>query len=185
MPAEAGHLLIVDDDEHYREVLTRSLARRGFQVLAAPTLTAALAICRERLPEYVILDLNLAGESGLTLIQPLLALSPQARIVVLTGYASIPTVVSAMKLGATQYLSKPADVADILRALWDDGEALAGVAVDQRMSVQHLQWEYIQRTLDDYGGNVSATARALGMHRRTLQRKLAKHRPPDPSLDLI
>jgi two-component system response regulator RegA len=181
VPAEAGSLLLVDDDEQFRSVLGRSLARRGFDVAAAAGPEAALHLCAEQAPEYVILDLNLAGHSGLNLIQPLLELAPEARILILTGYASIPTVVNAIKLGAVQYLAKPADVADILRALADEEP---GPAADQppqqRLSVRHLEWEYIQRTLDEHGGNIAATARALGMHRRTLQRKLSKRRPPAP-----
>lgn len=180
MGAELGHLLLIDDDEAFRAVLARSLTRRGFQVAAAAGPEEALACCADQPPAYVVLDLNLAGQSGLNLIQPLLALAPAARILILTGYASIPTVVSAMKLGAVHYLAKPADVADILRALREEAPvpSAAEPAPDQRLSVRHLEWEYIQRTLDEHGGNVTATARALGMHRRTLQRKLGKHRPP-------
>jgi two-component system response regulator RegA len=180
MTAEAGHLLLIDDDEAFRAVLGRSLTRRGFRVAAAAGPEEALARCADQPPGFVVLDLNLAGQSGLNLIQPLLALAPAARILILTGYASIPTVVSAMKLGAVHYLAKPADVADILRALREEAPLLgeADPAPDQRLSVRHLEWEYIQRTLDEHGGNVTATARALGMHRRTLQRKLGKRRPP-------
>jgi len=170
-------LLIVDDDGHYREVLARSLTRRGFQVCAVGTALAALVACREQDPEYIVLDLNLAGESGLNLIAPLLAISPGTRILVLTGYASIPTVVSAMKLGAAHYLAKPADTTDILRALADDAGEAAQLPVDQRMTVQNMEWEYIRRILTEHGGNIAATARALKMHRRTLQRKLSKRRP--------
>ena len=180
MVAEAGHLLLIDDDEAFRAVLARSLTRRGFRVAAAAGPEEALACSADQPPAFVVLDLNLAGQSGLNLIQPLLALAPGARILILTGYASIPTVVSAMKLGAVHYLAKPADVTDILRALREEAPVLseADPAPDQRLSVRHLEWEYIQRTLDEHGGNVTATARALGMHRRTLQRKLGKRRPP-------
>ena len=180
MPAEARHLLLVDDDDPYRTVLARSLARRSFQVTAVATPGEALACCQEQPPDYVILDLNLAGQSGLNLIQPLLTLSPEARILILTGYASIPTVVSAMKLGAVQYLAKPVDVADIIRALIEEDVDTGGIVHEQRLTVRHLEWEYIQRTWEEHGGNVTATAQALGMHRRTLQRKLAKRRPRDP-----
>ncbi|MFZ1575394.1 MAG: response regulator transcription factor [Chromatiaceae bacterium] len=180
MPAEARHLLLVDDDDPYRTVLARSLARRGFQVTAVATPGEALTCCQEQPPDYVILDLNLAGQSGLNLIQPLLTLSPEARILILTGYASIPTVVSAMKLGAVQYLAKPVDMADIIRALIEEDVDTGGIVHEQRLTVRHLEWEYIQRTWEEHGGNVTATAHALGMHRRTLQRKLAKRRPQDP-----
>jgi len=183
MLAEAGRLLLIDDDEAFRAVLARSLARRGFQVVTAAGLEEALACCGDQAPEYVILDLNLAGQSGLNLIQPLLALAPAARILILTGYASIPTVVRAMKLGAVHYLAKPADVADILCALREEAPlpSVVDPAPAQRLSVRHLEWEYIRRTLDEHGGNVTATARALGMHRRTLQRKLGKRRPGPPA----
>lgn len=179
MGTETGRLLLIDDDEAFRAVLARSLTRRGFQVAAAAGPEEALACCADQPPEYVILDLNLAGQSGLNLIQPLLALAPGARILILTGYASIPTVVNAMKLGAIHYLTKPADVADILRALREEAPVMstAEPAPDRRLSIRHLEWEYIQRTLNEHGGNVTATARTLGMHRRTLQRKLGKHRP--------
>ncbi|WP_058554915.1 response regulator transcription factor [Thiohalocapsa sp. ML1] len=182
MSPEPARLLLVDDDAHFRAVLGRSLTRRGFLVDTAAAPETALSLCTERPPAHVILDMNLAGRSGLTLIRPLLDLAPRARILVLTGYASIPTVVSAIKLGAAQYLAKPADVADILRALADDGDGAAPAepAPTQRPSVHHVEWEYIRRTLAEHGGNISATARALGMHRRTLQRKLGKRRPPPP-----
>lgn len=182
MAAEPGHLLLVDDDDAYRTVLARSLARRGIEVIAVAGPEEAMAACRLRAPEWVILDLNLAGQSGLNLIQPLLELAPAARVLVLTGYASIPTVVAAMKLGAIQYLAKPAGVVDILRALRDEDASPEDLAIDRPMTVRHLEWEYIQRALEAHGGNLSATARALGMHRRTLQRKLAKHRFATPPL---
>ncbi|KAA6184044.1 response regulator transcription factor [Thiohalocapsa marina] len=179
MSAEGARLLLVDDDAPFRSVLARSLTRRGFDVTAAGQPEQALACCAAQPPAYVILDLNLDGQSGLNLIQPLLELAPDARILILTGYASIPTVVSAMKLGAVHYLAKPADVADILRALTEEPPLPAATAPvpDRPLSVRHLEWEYIQRTLDAHDGNITATARALGMHRRTLQRKLGKRRP--------
>lgn len=172
-------LLIVDDDDTYRGVLARSLSRRGFEVASAANPASALESFRDTLPGYVLLDLNLAGQSGLNLIAPLRALSSDVRIVVLTGYASIQTAVSALKLGAVHYLPKPANIADIVSALLDDSPAVAEVELDTRMSVRGMEWEYIQRTLAEHGNNIAATARALNMHRRTLQRKLAKKRPPE------
>jgi two-component system response regulator RegA len=177
MSNDTKHLLLIEDDEHYREVLSRALNRRGFQVASAPSASEAMDICHAYRPQYIILDLNLNGQSGLNLIQPLLAIVPAARILILTGYASIPTVVSAIKLGATQYLAKPADVADIIRALQNEPYEPQDLLVNQRMTVQHLEWEYIQRILAEHGGNITATARALKMHRRTLQRKLFKRSP--------
>ena len=180
MTDPSRQLLIIDDDETYREVLARSLGRKGFSTRTAASVQDSLEICREQCPTYILLDLNLAGHSGLNLIQPLLVIVPDARIVVLTGYASIPTTVSALKLGAHQYLPKPANVAEIVSALLEDEIDVPSIPSEDRMSVQHLEWEYIQRTLDAHDGNISATAQALKMHRRTLQRKLGKKRPNHP-----
>lgn len=172
-------LLIVDDDDTYREVLARSLTRRGFKVTSVATPAAADAAFRETRPAFVILDLNLDGQSGLNLIAPLRAIDADVRIVVLTGYASIQTAVTALKLGAVHYLPKPANVADIIHALLEDETTIEPIEPDVRMSVRGMEWEYIQRTLAEHGNNIAATARALNMHRRTLQRKLAKKRPPE------
>ncbi len=143
----------------------------------AATGDEGLKSCRLQGAEYILLDLNLAGQSGLGLIDPLLRAAPGARIVVLTGYASIQTAVGALKLGASQYLPKPASIADIVKALFDDSVEIPEIPSEDRLTVQHLEWEYIQRTLAEHGGNITATARALKMHRRSLQRKLAKKRP--------
>lgn len=177
MRFEQRQLLIIDDDENYREVLARSLSRKGFVVAIAANVEESLAGCRAHDPEYILLDINLAGQSGLNLIQPLPDIVPAACIVILTGYASIQTAVGALKLGAVQYLPKPASVADIVKALLVDGVDIPDLPDEDRMTVQHLEWEYIQRILAEHGGNIAATARALRMHRRTLQRKLAKKRP--------
>ena len=174
-PQDAPHILVIDDDPAFNRVLTRALAQRGFTVFGAQEAETALALAREHEPEYVVLDLNIAGSSGLRLIEPLLAVNPDCRILVLTGYASIATTVDAIKLGATQYLAKPADVDAILKALnatdviISEEEMASGP-----MSVDRLEWEHIQRVLTENDGNISATARALKMHRRTLQRKLVK-----------
>lgn len=176
MNHEERYLLIIDDDDSYRDVLSRSLSRKGFFVLTAGAGEEALSVCTEHDPEYILLDLNLAGQSGLNLIQPLLNVVPAARIVILTGYASIQTTVSALKLGAVQYLPKPASISDIVKALLEESIEIPEMPEEKRMTVQHLEWEYIQRTLTEHGGNIAATARALQMHRRTLQRKLTKKR---------
>ena len=176
--SEAPSLLLIDDDPGYCHVLSRALTRRGFAVTCAHAPDQALERIGAASPEFVILDLNLAGHSGLNLIEPLRVRCPQTRILVLTGYASIPTAVQAIKLGADEYLAKPAEVADIVGAL--TGEAAPttdSIGTETRMSVPRMEWEYIQRVLAEHGGNISATAQALKMHRRTLQRKLAK-RPP-------
>jgi two-component system response regulator RegA len=136
---------------------------------------AALAVAAELVPARVVLDLNLNGSSGLALIPRLLAINPDCRVVVLTGYASIATAVDAIKLGAVQYLAKPVEIEAILGAFENDDEPdLDMVAPDEPMSVDRLEWEHIQRVLNENEGNISATARALKMHRRTLQRKLLK-----------
>lgn len=168
-------MLVIDDDETFNTVLSRALVRRGFAVSSAASPQAALDLAQCTAPDRVVLDLNLAGQSGLGLISPLLAINDQCRIVVLTGYASIATAVDAIKLGATQYLAKPVDV-DTLLAAFGAGDrlALSSVATAEPLSVGRLAWEHIQRVLHENGGNISATARQLKMHRRTLQRKLAK-----------
>lgn len=167
-------LLVIDDDPVFNRVLARALAQRGFTVFSAHGADEALQLARRHEPEFVVLDLNLAGESGLRLIQPLLLANPDARILVLTGYASITTAVDAVKLGATQYLAKPADVDTILRALMAGEVVIDVTAPGEPMSIDRLEWEHLQRVLAEHHGNISATARALKMHRRTLQRKLAK-----------
>lgn len=169
-------LLVIDDDLAFNRVLVRALDQRGFDAHGATDPEAAIELARDHMPEFIVLDLNLAGESGLRLIRPLLEVSPDARILVLTGYASIATAVDAVKLGATQYLAKPADLEAIIRALHAEDVVLADDAPEDPMSVDRLEWEHIQRVLAEHEGNISATARALKMHRRTLQRKLA--RPP-------
>lgn len=182
MSTEDRKLLIIDDDETFREILARSLRRNGFMVNTAGTPAQSLGLCSEHDPEYILLDLNLAGQSGLNLVVPLLEISPGARIVILTGYASIQTAVSALKLGAAQYLPKPASVTDIIKALVEDTIDIPHYHGDtDRLTVQHLEWEYIQRILAEHDGNITATAKALKMHRRTLQRKLLKKRPATPT----
>lgn len=168
-------ILIIDDDETFNSVLSRALVRRGFAVSSAASPKEALDAAQHTSPDRVVLDLNLAGQSGLGLIEPLLAINGQCRIIVLTGYASIATAVDAIKLGATQYLAKPVDVDTLLVAFAaNDRPQPAVLASAEPLSVGRLAWEHIQRVLHENGGNISATARVLKMHRRTLQRKLAK-----------
>jgi two-component system response regulator RegA len=173
-PTDRSSLLLVDDDATFCRVLGLALSRRGFTVATARDSATAIRLAVADPPEYAVVDLNLAGDSGLLLIPQLLALEPATRIVVLTGYASIATAVEAIKLGAVNYLPKPADADQVVAAF----TAIMGdpaVPVSARpLSVNRLEWEHIQRVLRDNDGNISATARQLGMHRRTLQRKLAK-----------
>uniref|UniRef100_Q47FP7 Helix-turn-helix, Fis-type n=1 Tax=Dechloromonas aromatica (strain RCB) TaxID=159087 RepID=Q47FP7_DECAR len=167
--------LIIDDDPSFNAILVRTMERRGHPARGAQDAASALELAREIRPLRVVLDLNLNGSSGLALIQPLLDINPDSRIVVLTGYASIATAVDAVKLGAIQYLAKPVEIEAILSAFEDDGGPDFDVAAsDEPLSVDRLEWEHIQRILNENDGNISATARALKMHRRTLQRKLSK-----------
>lgn len=172
--AELGRLLLVDDDEVFNRVLARALARRGFAVAAATSVEEALAAIEAEPPDYAVLDLNIAGNSGLKLIGPLRTAHEPCRIVILTGYASIATAVHAIKLGAVQYLAKPVDAEAVTRALLEEASPDTELAPEETLSVSRLEWEHIQRVLADHDGNISATARALKMHRRTLRRKLAK-----------
>ncbi|MBV8680119.1 MAG: response regulator [Aquitalea sp.] len=165
--------LLVDDDQAFSAVLARSLSRRGFTVACAADCGSAL-LPREPAPLRIVLDLNLEGESGLRLLPELRLLYPQAAVVVLTGYASIATAVEATKLGAVQYLAKPATVDDILAAFQQVVANPELPLAPQPMSLRRVTWEHLQRVLGEHDGNISATARSMGMHRRTLQRMLAK-----------
>jgi two-component system response regulator RegA len=170
-------LLVADDDETFAGVLGRALGRRGFDVRIAHDVAQAMALAEGIPPSHAVVDLRMPGASGLKLVEFLRGRSADTRIVVLTGYASIATAVDAMKLGATHYLAKPAD-ADQIVAAFGDAPPAADVDEDLRpLSVDRVEWEHIQRVLSEHDGNISATARALGMHRRTLQRKLGKNPP--------
>ncbi|MBD3653422.1 response regulator [Kangiella sp.] len=182
------HLLLIEDDAVFAQVLQNSLQNRGINCTHVSTLEQASAA---ELPgdfDSIVLDLYLDGESGLNILPQLRQRYPQASILVLTGYASIATTVQAMKLGADNYLPKPANATQILNALTQESieltEPSQQKSVEQPeaecdaqqdiLSVERLQWEHIQTVLAQHQGNISATARALGMHRRTLQRKLSK-----------
>lgn len=168
-------LLLVDDDPTLRRVLAAALAKRGYDVISAPDAEQARALAWARVPDFAVVDLNLPGASGLTLVETLAAVNVDMRIVVLTGYASISTTVEAIKLGATHYLAKPADADEVVAAFYRDAGDPAVAPANRPLSLKRMEWEYIQRCLADNDGNVSATARQLGMHLRTLQRKLKKH----------
>lgn len=171
------HFLIVDDDPAFTRVLARAMTRRGFEVQVARDVASALTLAQQQPPDLATVDLKMEGPSGLSLIPQLKQINPEIRILVLTGYASIATTVEAIKAGAHNYLPKPADADQILRALEtrEDAATPALEIPDTPLSVNRLEWEHIQKVLHEHEGNISATARALGMHRRTLQRKLAKH----------
>ncbi|HSY27694.1 MAG TPA: response regulator transcription factor [Burkholderiaceae bacterium] len=170
--------LILDDNEVFANTLARSLMRRGFDTTVTPSGAEALRVALEAPFNYVTIDLQLQHDSGLQWITPLRQAMPHARMLVLTGYASIATTVQAMKLGANNYLAKPVNVDSILSALQQDeigtGASTNAVIEAGPLTVDRLEWEHIQRVLLEHDGNISATARALNMHRRTLQRKLAK-----------
>ncbi len=163
--------LLIDDDAVFSSVLARMLVRRGEKVITATNGAQAIAHCDQSI-DRVVLDLKLEQESGLSILQQLRTHKPDIQVVILTGYSSISTAVEAIKMGASNYLCKPAGVDEIIAAF----ENSAGdVALEQSPpSVNRLEWEHIQRVLTENAGNISATARSLGMHRRTLQRKLQK-----------
>ncbi len=172
----AVSLLVIDDDPAFCGVLVRALARRGIAADSISDAAAAVAVAARLQPDRIVLDLQLGGDSGLALVQPLRDAVPGARIVVLTGYASIATAIDAIKRGAVHYLAKPVDLDSLLAAFAEAVPAPAAVPLSpDPLSVSRLEWEHIQRVLHEHGGNISATARALRMHRRTLQRKLGKH----------
>ncbi|KND56110.1 Dna binding response regulator PrrA (RegA) [Candidatus Paraburkholderia kirkii] len=171
------NFLIIDDDEVFSGILARGLARRGYTPHQVHDGDEALKLANQHKFGQVTVDLHLGNDSGLRLVAPLRDLQPDARILVLTGYASIATAVQAVKDGADNYLAKPANVESILSALHEQAsEQTAEEAIKNPtlLSVARLEWEHIQRALAENNGNISATARALNMHRRTLQRKLAK-----------
>ncbi|MEO8672113.1 MAG: response regulator transcription factor [Tahibacter sp.] len=171
-----ARLLIIDDDDIFASVLARALTARGFEVKTAADGATAIASARRELPRYAVLDLKLGADNGLNLIPQLLQIAPNLRILLLTGYASIATAVEAIKRGAWDYLAKPVDADAVVRALLDDeGDVDAAQSNDVSPPLRRLEWEHIQRVLTDCDGNVSEAARRLGLHRRTLQRKLAKH----------
>jgi len=166
-------LLIADDDETLCGVLARAFEKRGFKVSVAHDYRSALEKAAGGIPQFAVLDLKLGDTSGLQLMRELLGLDARMRVVVLTGYASIATAIEAVKLGAHQYLTKPANADELVAALRGDGGSSTPIS-DRPLSVNRLEWEHINRVLVDNSGNISATARVLGMHRRTLQRKLSK-----------
>lgn len=170
-------LLLIDDDVLFGQVLCKSLVNRGFTVDLAHDAETAVARAQTTVPDYAVVDLRLGQASGLDLLEMLRGVNPTMRIVVLTGYASIATAVEAIKLGATHYLTKPADADEIIAALHRDEPAPSVPVPDEPMSVSRMNWEHIQRVLTECSGNISEAARRLNMHRRTLQRKLQKYPP--------
>jgi two-component system response regulator RegA len=181
MPAEppvARSLLIVEDDDILRRRLAQAFRDQGFDVREAADVEGAAAAGRADPPEYALVDLRLGAQSGLDVVRALAELDPTTTIVVLTGYGSIATALEAVRLGATHYLTKPADVDEIIAAFARGTGAPDVPAPEVTPSLARVEWEHINRVLADCGGNVSQAARLLGIHRRSLQRKLAKYPSP-------
>jgi two-component system response regulator RegA len=174
-------VLLVDDDEVFRSRLARAFRDRGWEVREAGDLGDALAAAEEETPEYVVVDLRLPGGSGLEAVRRLKALDATTAIVVLTGYGSIATGLDALRLGAAHYLTKPADVDEVIAGFGRAGGGATDADVSlpdptlDTPSLARVEWEHINRVLADSSGNISEAARRLGLHRRSLQRKLAKY----------
>lgn len=169
-------LLVLDDDEPFRRRLARAMEKRGFHATALESVAAGRAFCTATPPAFAVVDLRLEDGNGLDVVEVLRAKRPEAKIVVLTGYGAIATAVAAVKIGATDYLSKPADAKEVTNALL----AIPGdkpPPPENPMSADRVRWEHIQRVFELCDRNVSETARRLNMHRRTLQRILAKRSP--------
>ena len=192
-PVRHQHLLLIDDDEVFVGAMARALRGRGFEVTVCTSAAKAKSLIAGIAPDLALVDLRLPDGSGLCLVNELRRYSPDTAVVVLTGYGSIASAVEAMKLGAVNYLCKPVDADTVVAAFGrDDGESVDGAVdkadegitegdeavPDQPLTVMRLEWEYINRVLASNDGNISATARALNMHRRTLQRKLLKRPVP-------
>lgn len=169
-------ILIADDDMPFRTRLARAMESRGFAVATAESVAVALALLKKGAPAFAVIDLRLGEGNGLDVVDALHKERPEARAIVLTGYGNIATAVAAVKFGAVDYLSKPADADDVIRALIAR-PGLKPTPPDNPMSADRVRWEHIQRVYELCGQNVSETARRLNMHRRTLQRILAKRSP--------
>lgn len=169
-------LLIVDDDRPFRERLAKAMERRGFLVTAVESVAEGMAVAKLETPDYAVLDLRLEDGSGLDIVPIIREAVPESRIVILTGYGNIATAVAAVKAGAVDYLAKPADADQVAAALLAQGSDLPPPP-ENPMSADRVRWEHIQRVYEQCDRNVSETARRLKMHRRTLQRILAKRAP--------
>lgn len=176
---EERSLLIVDDDEPFRLRLATAMERRGFVVTTADGVGSGARAAAASPPAYAVIDLRLQDGSGLELVSTLQNVSPDTRIVMLTGYGNIASAVAAVKAGAIDYLAKPVDADRLTTALLEWSEDHAPPPSETPMTAERARWEHIQRVYDECGHNVSETARRLRMHRRTLQRILGKHAPPE------
>ena len=176
-PVNDKSLLLVDDDKPFLTRLGRAMETRGFSVRLADTVAEGISEVRKSPPGYAVVDLRLADGNGLDVIEALHAARPDARVVVLTGYGNIATAVTAVKLGAIDYLAKPADADAVYGALMSESAEARNALPENPMSADRVRWEHIQRVFELCNRNVSETARRLNMHRRTLQRILAKRAP--------
>lgn len=179
MTMTTNPILLVDDDTTFLTILSQSFQQQGFEILSATSPDDAKPLISSQAFDYAVLDLNIDGESGLNLLTELIEQQPDCKVLILTGYASVATAVEAMRLGAMDYLCKPASIQEIIQSL----QLIEETTVDEKkedpvpfepMSVKRMEWEHIQKVLIEHNGNISATAEALNMHRRTLQRKLQK-----------
>ncbi|MCL4108938.1 UNVERIFIED_CONTAM: hypothetical protein GTU68_008133, partial [Idotea baltica] len=168
-------ILIVDDDLLFADTLAHSIEKRGYQTFTANDIQTAVELARIHRPDRAVIDLKIGQESGLSLLEKLKEIDPAIQMLMLTGYSSIATAVTAIKLGAHDYVCKPVDADEVLTAFGADGQEPELAPINSNPpSVRRLQWEHVQKILKENNGNISVTARALGMHRRTLQRFLQK-----------
>jgi len=177
-------ILLVDDDERFRSRMARAFEERGYEAQQAEGYDGAIEIAEHESTEYAVVDLRMPGKSGLEVVRELRRIDPATKIVVLTGYGSIATALEAVRLGATHYLTKPADVDEVI-ASFDRGDTETAVeapaaegGAPETPSLARVEWEHIQRVLTDCGGNITKAAEKLGIHRRSLQRKLSKFPMP-------
>jgi len=177
--SDAGTILIVDDESFFRERLVKAFTKRGFTVYQAANYDEAITMIKRHRPAMAVVDMKMPGKSGLEVIQDGLKLYAEIKIVVLTGYGSIATATDAIRLGAHSYIPKPADVGDILNSLTSEPALNIKITTEDIVppSLARTEWEHINRVLSDCNGNISETAKRLGIHRRTLQRKLYKYPP--------
>ncbi len=180
----AQSILLVDDTFVLRERLSMAMQQRGFRVETAGNYEEAVEVFTDRPTELAVLDLRMPGRSGLELLRKLLQIQPTTRIIILSGFGSIPASIDAVRAGAVNFLSKPADADDILTAFMrgDEPSVPDGAVAFPAPSLARNEWEHIHRVLSDCGGNISEAARRLGIHRRSLQRKLRKRAPEDPAV---
>ena len=181
---DARSMLIVDDDEIFRERLARALRERGFEVRTAEGFDQAVALATSDSPEYAVLDLRMPGKGGLEVLKALNGIDGGTRAIILTGYGAIATAVEAVRLGAVNFIPKPADADDVVAAFekYERGDTADGPVITSSYrapSLARMEWEHIQRVLSDCGGNISESARRLGIHRRSLQRKLQRNAPQE------